>query len=57
MKTITKSQFEALLKNGILKNTNDGVVDKNGNSVGFYRTANKRYVEDRIADMAQDLSQ
>ena len=55
MKQLTKKEIDALLNAGIIKNSNHGFVDKNGFTVGFYRTRNKRYIEDRYADKARKL--
>lgn len=56
MKFITKEEMELLIKNGYLSNSRKGIVDRCGNNVGYYRTRNKRYIEDRYADIAAKLS-
>lgn len=56
MKQITKEEMELLLNNGIVRNSNNGIVDKNGFTVGFYRTRNKRYIEDKYVGIARKLS-
>lgn len=55
MKQISKEEMDLLLKNGIVRNSNDGIVDKQGYNVGFYRTRNRRYIEDKYVDIAKDL--
>lgn len=56
MKEITKEEMEVLVDKKIIKNTSKGFTDKFGNEVGFYRTRNKRYIEDKFADMAKKFS-
>lgn len=55
MKEIKSNEMKELLQNKIVKNTNKGLVNQNGDIVGFYRTRNKRYIEDKYADMAKSL--
>lgn len=50
IKYISKNEIEKLLSEGVIKNTRYGYVNRNGESVGFYRTkggAAKRYIEDK----------
>lgn len=47
--------MKELIQNKIIQNTNKGLVNENGDIVGFYRTRNKRYIEDKYADMAKSL--
>lgn len=56
MKEIKKTEVEALLKQGIIFNTVQGYLDKRGYRIGYYRTRNKRYIEDKYADIAKRLS-
>ncbi len=56
IKEITDEQMNILIKNGTIKNTRKGFVNQKGFTVGFYRTRNKRYIEDKYADMAKSLS-
>lgn len=56
MKEIKKEAVELLEKKNIIRNSSKGYVDKNGNKVGFYRTRNKRYIEDKYVDIAKRLS-
>lgn len=56
MKQITKEEMERLLSNGIVRNSHKGFVDKKGFTVGFYRTRNKRYIEDKYVGIARKLS-
>lgn len=53
LKEITKEQIELLIKNGVVFNSTKGFVDKNENQISFYRTRNKRYIEDKYADIAK----
>ena len=55
MKEITKEDLYVLIKHGIVRNTRKGIVDTEGDPVGFYRTRNKRYIEDRFADLAKKI--
>lgn len=55
MKLITKEEMNTLLKNGIVRNSHNGMVDKRGFTVGFYRTRNKRYIEDKYVGIARKL--
>lgn len=55
MKLITKEEMNRLLKNGIVHNSHKGIVNKGGYNIGFYRTRNKRYIEDKYVDIARDL--
>ena len=56
MKEIKKEAVELLEKKKIIRNSDRGYVDKFGNVVGFYRTRNKRYIEDKYVDIAKRLS-
>lgn len=56
MKEVTKEQMELLMKKRIVRNSSKGFVDKNENQIGFYRTRNKRYIEDKYVDIAKKLS-
>lgn len=56
MKEIKKESVELLEKKKIIHNSGRGYVDKFGNVVGFYRTRNKRYIEDKYVDIAKRLS-
>lgn len=55
MKEIKKEAVELLEKKKIIRNSSRGYVDKFGNVVGFYRTRNKRYIEDKYIDIAKRL--
>lgn len=46
--------MNALMNNGILRNSHHGIVDKNGFTVGFYKTRNKRYIEDKYVAIARE---
>lgn len=56
MKEIKKEAVELLEKKNVIRNSSRGYVDKFGNVVGFYRTRNKRYIEDKYVDIAKRLS-
>ena len=56
LKEVTKEQIELLIKNGVVCNSVKGFIDKNKNQIGFYRTRNKRYIEDKYVDIAKKLS-
>lgn len=55
MKQISNEEMKKLIGNKYLHNSSKGFVDKNGNTVGFYHTRNKRYIEDRYVDIAKKL--
>lgn len=55
LKEINKEAVELLEKKKIIRNSGRGYVDKFGNVVGFYRTRNKRYIEDKYVDIANRL--
>lgn len=52
---ITKREMTVLLKKGIIRNTHRGFVSSENSEIGFYRTKNKRYIEDSYAIKAQEL--
>ena len=56
MKEIKKEAVELLERKRVIRNSGKGYVDKFGNVVGFYRTRNKRYIEDKYVDIAKRLS-
>ena len=47
--------MELLEKRKIVRNSSKGYVDKFGNVIGFYRTRNKRYIEDKYVDIARRI--
>lgn len=55
MKEIKKEEMELLEKRKIVRNSSKGYVDKFGNVIGFYRTRNKRYIEDKYVDIARRI--
>jgi hypothetical protein len=57
LKEVKKQEMSVLVNNGVIKNTSQGFIDGRGYPVGFYRTRNKRYLEDRYVDMAKNLLQ
>lgn len=56
LKEVTNEQMKLLIKNRIVFNSEKGFVDKNKRQIGFYRTRNKRYIEDKYVDIAKKLS-
>lgn len=56
LKEIKNEQMKLLEKNNVVHNSDKGYVDKNGNVIGFYRTRNKRYIEDKYVDIAKKLN-
>lgn len=57
MKEITKQEIKLLEKHDIIKNTHKGYIGvDDGYQVGFYRTVNKRYIQDKYADIAKTLT-
>lgn len=56
MKEIKKEQIDLLVSKKIIRNSHKGYLDKNGEPVGFYRTRNKRYIEDQYVDMVKNIS-
>ena len=55
MKQISNEEMKKLIKNKYIHNSRKGFVDKNGENVGFYRTRNKRYIEDKYLDIARKI--
>lgn len=53
MKEIKKEAIELLEKKNVILNSSKGYVDKFGNVIGFYRTRNKRYIEDKYVNIAE----
>lgn len=50
MKQISKEQMEKLIEQNVIRNTVSGFVDRQNRVIGYYRTKNKRYIEDKFAD-------
>ena len=48
--------MKKLITTGYVRNSNKGLVDKRGELVSFYRTRNKRYIEDKYADIVAKLA-
>lgn len=57
IKTITKREMDILFTNGILRNTNEGIIGKDGWPAGYTTTCNKAYIQDKYVDMARELIQ
>ena len=55
MKQVNNEEIKKLIDNKYVCNSKKGYVDKYGNPVGFYRTKNKRYIEDKYVDIAKKL--
>jgi len=55
MEPITKEQLNALIENGILKNTREGIINNDGLPAGFYKTRHKRYIEEKYLYIAKTL--
>lgn len=55
MKEVKSEEMRVLQAKGIIKNSSNGFVNKEGVQVGFYRTRNKRYLEDSYVDIAKRL--
>ena len=55
MREISKKEMETLVNEKIIINTNEGYKNKFGNEIGFYRTRNKRYIEDKYVDISRRL--
>ena len=53
LKEIKKEAIELLEKKNVILNSSKGDVDKFGNVIGFYRTRNKRYIEDKYVNIAE----
>lgn len=56
MKEITKEQVKLLMDKKIIKNGINGITDGDNRPIGFYRTRNKRYIEDRYVSIAKQYS-
>lgn len=55
LKQISKEEMKKLIDNKYIYNTSRGFVDKNENIICFYRTRNKRYIEDKYVDIVRRL--
>ena len=49
--------MDVLFTNGILRNTNEGIIGKDGWPAGYTTTCNKAYIQDKYVDMARELMQ
>ena len=56
MREIKKEELELLESRRIISNSDKGFVDRSGNVIGFYRTRNKRYIEDKYVDIVKKSS-
>lgn len=50
MKEISKDKMQKLIDKHVIRNTVSGFVDRQNRVIGFYRTKNKRYIEDKYAN-------
>lgn len=55
MKAISQEEMKKLFELNYLHHSNKGIVNQNNYTVGFYRTRNKRYIEDKYADIAKNI--
>lgn len=55
LKEIKKEEMELLKSRQIINNSDKGFVDRSGNVIGFYRTRNKRYIEDKYVNIAKKI--
>lgn len=55
MKEIKKEEMELLESRQIIHNSDKGFVDRSRNVIGFYRTRNKRYIEDKYVNIAKKI--
>lgn len=51
IKTITKDEVSALVKHGIIRNTREGLIGKDGWPAGYTTTRNKAYIQEKYADI------
>ena len=56
MKEISKEELNALLREGVIRNTRAGIVDRDGEPTGYCKTRHKRYIEDKYADWAKSIN-
>jgi hypothetical protein len=55
MTIIEKEMVDLLIDNGVLKNTNNGIVGNDDMPVEYMKTVHKRYIEDDYAIIANEL--
>lgn len=55
MKQITNEEVQLLVQNGYIKNTRRGYINERGFSVGFTCTRGKKYIEEKYANIAENL--
>ena len=56
IKTITKEELNALVKSGVIRNTREGLIGKDGWPAGYTTTRNKAYIQEKYADIAKKLT-
>lgn len=48
IKQISKNEIKKLLSEGVIRNTNRGYIDRNGEQIGYHKTCGgKLYIEDK----------
>lgn len=55
MREIKKDEVKLLESRKIIRNSDRGFVDRFGNVVGFYKTKNKRYIEDKYVGIVEKV--
>lgn len=55
MKQISKEEIDKLYKNKYIFNTKRGIVNGKGDSIGFYRSTHRWFIEDKYVDIAKGL--
>ena len=55
IKQVTKEEMNKLIENGYIHNTSRGFKDSRGREVGFRNTRNKKFIDDKFADIAKRL--
>lgn len=55
IKEISYKGIQKLLSEGILKNTHNGYANASGKHVGYCKTVNKHYIQDKYVEKLNDL--
>ena len=53
IKPITRKEIDLLLKNKIIRNSHNGMIDNNNNPAGYYGSKTKIYIEDKYVNIAR----
>lgn len=56
LKEITGEEIKRLIKEGYIRHNGKNFIDSNGFIVSYHRTRNKRYIEDKYADLVERVS-